>query len=207
MILDTRPLKQVTTLDNFTLIVTADNIGSYKKGAEKTKLYTKNALGNWKLDTFQGGELKHVNAPGIYETILSINDISKYKGKPCFLDLGEVHTVAEVKVNGKQAGTLMYSPYKLDISGYLKQGENIIEIKVTSRIMNRYIGFGLAYKNTTGAEQKTYQYYKEVSEVSTGWGGNSSSNYVDAGLLGPVCSIILKFIISLIFTGKNLYGL
>lgn len=129
------------------------------------------------------------------------------KGKPCFLDLGEVHTVAEVKVNGKQAGTLMYSPYKLDISGYLKQGENIIEIKVTPRTMNRYIGFGLAYKNTTGAEQKTYQYYKEVSEVSTGWGGNSSSNYVDAGLLGPVCSIILKFIISLIFTGKNLYGL
>lgn len=81
MILDTRPLKQVTTLDDFTLIVTADNIGSYKKGAEKTKLYTKNALGNWKLDTFQGGELKYVNAPGIYKTILSINDISKYKGE------------------------------------------------------------------------------------------------------------------------------
>jgi len=178
MTIDTRPLTAISTLDDFTLTVTADNIGSYKKGDITTKTYTDDVLGNWKLDTFQNGDLKYVNAPGIYETTLTIDDISEYSGKSIFLDLGTVHTVAEVRVNGQHAGTLMYSPYKLDITEYLQQGDNEIEIKVTPRTYNRYIGFSVAYKNTTGDEQKTYQYYKNISVAE--------SNYVDAGLIGPV---------------------
>lgn len=186
MVLDTRPLRVEASLDEFTLAVTADNIGTYRKGAFETRFYTENALGNWVSDMFHDGDLKYVNAPGIYRTTLTIEDMSVYDGRSCYLDLGEVHTAAEVTVNGRYVGTLIYSPYKLDISEYLQQGENAIEIKVTPRTYNRYIGFRHAYDNTTGKEQQTYQYYRTVSET----GRRGDSNWVDAGLIGPVTFVV-----------------
>ena len=48
-----------------------------------------------------------------------------------------MYTAATVLVNGEEAGKLMYAPYTLDITEYLTEGENEIEIQVTPRKYNK----------------------------------------------------------------------
>ncbi len=45
-------------------------------------------------------------------------------------------TVTKVKVNGTQAGKIMWQPYEVDVSKLLKAGENDIEITVTGNLRN-----------------------------------------------------------------------
>lgn len=45
-------------------------------------------------------------------------------------------TVTTVKVNGVNAGRLLWQPYEIDISGLLREGENEIEITITGSLRN-----------------------------------------------------------------------
>lgn len=56
------------------------------------------------------------------------------------LDLGEVFDMAEVAVNGKSAGIVWMPPFVVDLGDLLEQGENLIEIRVANRWINRLIG-------------------------------------------------------------------
>ncbi len=60
--------------------------------------------------------------------------------KPITLRLPPVHHAAWVTVNGKQAGSVWLPPYELDISKFVKQGVNRLEIHVFSSMANRFIG-------------------------------------------------------------------
>ena len=42
----------------------------------------------------------------------------------------------EVWVNGEKAGIILWAPNKVDVTNYLKKGENDIEIRVTSTLSN-----------------------------------------------------------------------
>jgi len=59
-------------------------------------------------------------------------------GRKVFLDLGVVKNIATVRVNGKSAGTELWSPYQLEITELLKAGSNRLEIGVTNTLANRY---------------------------------------------------------------------
>jgi len=56
------------------------------------------------------------------------------------IDLGEVLDVAEVFVNGKSAGILWTSPFRIDIQDYVKPGKNNLEIRITNMWINRLTG-------------------------------------------------------------------
>lgn len=45
-------------------------------------------------------------------------------------------TVTKVRVNGRDAGTVMWQPYEVDLSGLLKEGSNEVEITVTGNLRN-----------------------------------------------------------------------
>jgi hypothetical protein len=62
---------------------------------------------------------------------------ANYKGLRVMLDLGHVSSVANISVNGQHAGTLVWSPYQLDISKLIKPGENEIKILVTNTEANQ----------------------------------------------------------------------
>ena len=62
------------------------------------------------------------------------------------LDLGEVNATCEVSVNGKSVDVLMHSPYVLDISEFLKNGNNKIEVLVYSTLSNHYQTIPSAYR-------------------------------------------------------------
>lgn len=59
---------------------------------------------------------------------------------PLWLDLGEVGEVAEVMVNGHQAGTVWTAPYRVDISSLVKPGSNELTVEVANLWVNRLIG-------------------------------------------------------------------
>lgn len=61
-------------------------------------------------------------------------------GMKQFLDLGEVKNLAEVLVNGQSAGVLWKPPFRADVTGLLKPGRNLFEIKVTNLWVNRMVG-------------------------------------------------------------------
>ncbi|MEI7899742.1 MAG: glycosyl hydrolase [bacterium] len=56
------------------------------------------------------------------------------------LDLGAVHELASVKVNGRSLGVFWYPPFVMDITAALKTGVNRLEIRVTNTWANRLIG-------------------------------------------------------------------
>ena len=61
-------------------------------------------------------------------------------GEPLLLDLGQVGDLAQVWVNGQQLGTLWHAPFRIDIGGAVKVGDNQLEIRVANRWVNRLIG-------------------------------------------------------------------
>lgn len=89
-----------------------------------------------------------------------------------WLDLGEVHELAEVYVNGQPAGGAWKPPYRVKVSGLLKAGDNAIEIRVANRWVNRLIG-----DMQPGAAP--------VADVA-GPAYGSGAPLQPAGLLGPV---------------------
>jgi hypothetical protein len=72
-------------------------------------------------------------------------------GTPLWLDLGEVGEIAEVLVNGKVVGAVWHKPYRVDISGSAKRGENKLEVRVANLWVNRMIGDAQA-----GADKITF---------------------------------------------------
>ncbi|MFK7937466.1 MAG: glycosyl hydrolase, partial [Saprospiraceae bacterium] len=56
------------------------------------------------------------------------------------LDLGTVNIVAEVRLNGKEVATLWMPPFTIDITDFVKTGDNELEILVTNQWSNHLIG-------------------------------------------------------------------
>jgi len=68
----------------------------------------------------------------IYQTNLAVPDKSKVE----WLDLGKVFGVSELVVNGQNAGVKWYGKRIYNIGRYLKNGENSIEVRMTTTLGN-----------------------------------------------------------------------
>ena len=117
--------------------------------------------------------IKYFSGIGTYsKTIQASADWIK-PGQRLFLDLGEVKNLAEVTVNGKSLGVVWHAPYRVDVTGVMKAGDNQIVIKVINAWVNRLIGDQQPNASTkyTYADTKPY---------------TASSPLLPSGLLGPV---------------------
>ena len=94
-----------------------------------------------------------------------------------YIDLGNVQEMAAIKLNGKEVSKCWISPYRADISDYLKTGKNLLEIDVTNLWVNRLIG-----DLQPDVKQK-------ITFVSTTF-YKSRSSLLPSGLLGPVKIIL-----------------
>ncbi|MBR6075003.1 MAG: hypothetical protein IKP87_06840, partial [Victivallales bacterium] len=115
---------------------------------------------------------------------------------PLLLDLGDVMVNARVFVNGHDCGILWKSPYRVNVTGLLKEGKNDLRIEVTNRWINRLIGDEQLPPDVEwrGVALKAWpQWFKEGKPSPTGriafttwhhW--NKDDKLQPAGLLGPV---------------------
>ena len=61
-------------------------------------------------------------------------------GSKLFLDLGKVAVMASVRLNGQDLGVVWCAPWRVDISGAVKEQNNKLEIRVANLWPNRLIG-------------------------------------------------------------------
>jgi hypothetical protein len=57
-----------------------------------------------------------------------------------WLQFQEINSIASIRINGKDCGTLWTYPYRVSISKALKKGQNTLIVKVTNTWANRLIG-------------------------------------------------------------------
>ncbi|MCJ7813593.1 glycoside hydrolase, partial [bacterium] len=129
------------------------------------------SLTPWNENTDNG--VKYFSGTGTYtQTIQALAEWFT-EGTQLWLDLGSVKNLAEVVVNGKSLGIVWKTPFRVNVTEALKQGENTVEIKVTNLWVNRLIGDqqpGIP-KKYTYTTQAFYQ---------------ANSPLLPSGLLGPV---------------------
>jgi hypothetical protein len=114
--------------------------------------------------------------------------------KEYFIDLGVVRDIARVKLNGEDLGVIWCAPWRINILSALKEGENVLEIEVANRWINRLLGDSQA----PDANVRTVQFdnglmggleYQTGRYTFTTRAAMGSFNFKDplpSGLLGPV---------------------
>lgn len=122
------------------------------------------------LTTSDNFDIKHYSGTILYQTKFTLE--SKPAGK-LYINLNDVTAMAKVKINGQYAGGVWTPPYRIDISKYAKEGENNIEVEVTTTWKNRLIGD----LNLPEAERKTWL-------TAQPWKADSPLD--KTGLIGPV---------------------
>jgi hypothetical protein len=99
---------------------------------------TFNTLTPWNENEDDG--VKYFSGTGTY--IKDIDAPSDWftEDTDLWLDLGEVQSLAEVVVNGRSLGIVWKTPFRVNVTDELQEGENRLEIKVTNLWVNRLIG-------------------------------------------------------------------
>jgi hypothetical protein len=114
-----------------------------------------------------------------------------------WLDLGRVEVCARVKLNGRDLDILWKAPYRVDVTGILKPGDNRLEIEVTNLPVNRMLGDEQlpedSARNPNGTLKEWPQWVKDGRPSPTGrltfttwrlW--RKDEKPVPSGLLGPL---------------------
>ena len=84
--------------------------------------------------------LKYFSGIATYRTTFNRSQIANPKSY-FLLDLGEVHHIARVRLNGQEVANLWCPPYRAEIpAAAFKAGENTIELEVAIPWANRLIG-------------------------------------------------------------------
>ena len=128
--------------------------------------------------TSQNDSIKYYSGAATYS--LAFNAPEKLTDKNIILDMGSLTAMAKVKINGNDAGGAWTHPYKLDITQWVKGGQNELEIVVVNNWMNRLIGD----HNLPEAQRGTWCYVNPYNE---------NSPLQPSGLFGPVTIQSLQY--------------
>lgn len=82
--------------------------------------------------------IKYYSGTAVYHQTFTVN--AAQLKKKAFLDLGEMYNLAEVIINGKHTGVWWTHPFRGDVTSYLKEGQNTLELRVVNLWPNRIIG-------------------------------------------------------------------
>lgn len=99
-------------------------------------------LESWTAHADSG--VKYFSGTATYTTTMQVPQDWFQSRARLMLDLGTVHDVAEVSVNGEWFATLWKPPYQVDVTEALEPGANRLEIRVTNQWTNRQMGDRLA---------------------------------------------------------------
>ncbi|MEI7524046.1 MAG: glycosyl hydrolase [Mariniphaga sp.] len=138
-------------------------------------------LTNWINSSVEG--IKHYSGMAIYRKTFDLDKIANSTkitetGKErLYLDLGNVRNVAEIRLNGQNLGVLWCSPWRIEITNWVKSKDNKLEIDVINLWANRVIGDLKLPKE----KRVTKTHDKFRFDML-----KSDSPLLDSGLLGPV---------------------
>jgi hypothetical protein len=130
---------------------------------------------SWTQSTDPG--IRYFSGTAVYRTTIQIPASLVTPGRQLWLQLGQVHEIATVVVNGREVNTLWRQPFAARIDPLLHAGENLIEIKVTNLWPNRLIGD----LQPSTSEKFTHTNVRAYTK---------DSSLLPSGILGPVALTI-----------------
>jgi hypothetical protein len=104
-----------------------------ERGPEQAVLFEK--LLEW--NKHPDNRIRYYSGTAVYSKIFNWN---LKNNSEIFIELENIYNIASVKINGSDCGTVWTRPYRLNISGALKQGCNTVEITVSNTWANRIAG-------------------------------------------------------------------
>jgi hypothetical protein len=141
--------------------------------------------------------VKYFSGIATYSKTIPVSTELLVAGKRIFLDLGRVQAMAQVKLNGRELGTLWKPPFRLEVTGALKPGDNELEVRVVNLWVNRMIGDEQlpedSERNPNGTLKEWPQWIQEGKPSPSGrftftswrlW--KKDEPLLESGLLGPV---------------------
>ena len=142
----------------------------FQPGRGAPKLAKFEQLYDWSNSSEAG--IKYFSGTATYTKTIEVPQAALNEGARIELDLGKVHEIAEVAVNGQTEGIAWKPPYRVDITGAVKPGKNTLSIKVVNLWPNRLIGdMQKGAKKYAFAPNSTY---------------TEGSPLFPSGLIGPV---------------------
>ena len=142
----------------------------HQKGGESA-LETFSELNDW---TTNLGDpvVRYFSGTAHYSSVFNVPKGALSGLEEARIDLGTVHVMAELTVNGHNAGVLWRTPFlSPDLLPWLKEGENTIEVNVTNLWVNRMIGDRQKGEAPVTSVRRFY---------------NAGDKLLPSGLLGPV---------------------
>jgi hypothetical protein len=146
--------------------------------------------------------IQHFSGTASYKKEFVLSDDVLQDDKSIELDLGSVAVIAEVIVNGKNAGVLWKAPFRIHIDEFVNKGKNTLEIKVTNLWSNRLIGdenLPLDYPRKGKRAKPLPDWLLNETErpskrtTFASWNHyNKNDELKTSGLLGPVQLIFFK---------------
>ena len=110
------------------------NFDASQRGPEKAVVF--NTLTDWTGSDDE--RIKYYSGTAFYNNTFHLDKLAK--NQKITIDLGALTAMAKVTINGKYAGGVWTTPYRLDITDLVREGENQLKIEVVNTWVNRIIG-------------------------------------------------------------------
>ena len=82
--------------------------------------------------------IRYYSGPATYRQTFTLKQPGEHDR--LWLDIGQVHDLATVRLNGKELGVVWCAPWRIEITGAVKPGDNRLEIEVVNQWFNRLAG-------------------------------------------------------------------
>ncbi len=114
--------------------------------------------------------IRYFSGTAVYRKVFTLP--APREPTPLFLELGTVKETARVRLNGRDLGVVWCHPWRVELTGALKAGDNALEVEVVNLWPNRLLGDA----NLPDAQRRT----------RTNIPVNANDKPQSSGLLGPV---------------------
>src|SRR5688500_1341406 len=153
-------------------------------GAPKRAIFPK--LISWTDSEVDG--IKYFSGVATYKKTFQHEINSIYlKNKRVYLDLGDLSHVGEVWLNDQSLGITWAKPYRFDITGILKPGDNTLVIEIANTWSNRLVGDAVTGDKFTSTNITNTNVFG-LNHTRVAW---KEVPLIRSGLLGPVKIVTL----------------
>jgi hypothetical protein len=138
---------------------------------------------------FEHHGIKYYSGTAAYKTDFTIpQDFFKPENR-IIIEFNDIGVIAELVINNEKVGDFWHKPFEIDITDFIKNGNNELVVKVTNVWRNRLIGDKQYpdYFPTSESKQKEFETYL-ITDIQLG----GDEELVPSGIIGDVKLKVLR---------------